>query len=70
MSFTQGATGLEWINGVIVESLQGNPVYLEWIWTLGSFRFVALPVKFLLTFKLRPPPLEVPWDRWDSFPDE
>ena len=70
MSFTQGATGLEWINGVIVESLQGNPVYLEWTWIMGSFRIVARPVEFLSTFKLRPPPLEVPWDRWDSFPDE
>ena len=70
MSFTQGATGLEWINGVIVESLQGNPVYLEWTGALGSFGMVVRPLEFLSTFKLRPPPLEVRQDRWDSFPDE
>ena len=75
MSFSQGATGLSHLTsclklilGVTVESVQGNQVYLEWIWTLGSFRFVALPVKFLLTFKLRPPPLEVRQERQDSFP--
>ena len=42
--FSQGATGLshmpscfESILRVTVESVQGNPVYLELIWTLGSF---------------------------------
>ena len=71
MSFSQGATGLsqlrsclEWIKGVTVESVQGNPVYLEWTWTMGSFRIVARPVEFLSTFKLRPPPLEVQRERW------
>ena len=74
MSFSQGATGLsqlpsclEWIKGVTVESVQGNPVYLEWTWTMGSFRIVARPVEFLSTFKLRPPPLEVQRDRWIPF---
>ena len=77
VAFSQGPRGLssmpsccEEILRETVESVQGNQVYLEWIWTLGSFRFVALPVKFLLTFKLRPPPLEVRQECRDSFSDE
>ena len=77
MSFSQGATGLsqlpsclEWIIGVTVESVQGNAVYLEWTWTLGSFRIVARPMEFLSSFMLRLAPLEVRQERRDSFPDE
>ena len=66
MAFSRGATGLshllscfESILRVTVESVQGNQVYLEWIGILGSFGMVAQPLEFLLSFKLRPPPLEV-----------
>ena len=77
MAFSQGATGLshlpschESILGEAVESVQGNQVYLDWIGTSGSFGMVALPLEFLSTFKLRPPPLEVRRESRDSFPDE
>ena len=69
MAFSWGATGvshllscLESILGVTVESVQGNKVYLEWIGTSGSFGIVAGPQKFLSSFKLRLPPLEVRWN--------
>ena len=52
------------------ESVQWNEVYLEWTGASGSFGMVARPLEFLSTFKLRAPPLEVRWDRWDSFPNE
>ena len=45
-------------------------MYLEWIWTMGSFGMVAHPLDFLSSVKLRPPALEVPQERWHSFPDE
>ena len=48
MAFSPGATGLshmptcfELILRVIVESVQGNQLYLEWIGTSGSFGMVA-----------------------------
>ena len=76
MSFSQGATGLsqlpsclEWIKGVTVESVQGNPVYLEWTWTMGSFRIVARPQKFTSSIKWILPALEVQQERQDSLPD-
>ena len=50
--------------------MQGSQVYLEWIGTSGSFGMVARLLEFLWSVKLRPPPLEVPWERRDSFPDE
>ena len=75
MSFSQGAAGLsqlpsclEWIIGVTVESVQGNAVYLEWIWTLGSFRIVARPMEFLSSFMLRLAPLEVRQERREMEP--
>ena len=36
----------------------------------GSFRMMARPLAFLLTFNWRPPPLEVQWECQDSFPNE
>ena len=66
VAFSRGATGLshmpschELILRVAVESVQGNPVFLEWIGTSGSFGIVARPLEFLSTFKWRPLPLEV-----------
>ena len=53
-----------------VESVKVNKVSLEWIGTSGSFGMVARLLEFLWSVKLRPPPLEVPWERRDSFPDE
>ena len=55
---------------MIVESVQGNQVYLDWTETSGSFGMVARPLEFLSTNKLRAPPLEVRQVRWDSFPEE
>ena len=60
----------ELILRVAVESVQGNPVFLEWIGTSGSFGIVARPLEFLSRFKLRPPPLEVRRESRDSFPEE
>ena len=57
------------IIGLTVKSVQGNQVYLEWIWTSGSFGTVALPLEFLSTFTLRAPPLEVRRECRDSFPN-
>ena len=77
MAFSRGATGLshltscfELILGVTIESVQGRQVYLECIGTMESFEMVARPLEFLSSVKLRPPPLEVRWEYWDSFPDE
>ena len=58
------------ILGVTVQSVQGNQVYLEWIGTSGSFGMVARPLEFLLTFKLRLPPLEVQRERRETFLDK
>ena len=44
---------------MIVESVQGNQVYLDWTETSGSFGMVARPLEFLSTNKFREPPLEV-----------
>ena len=44
---------------VTVESVLGSQVYVECIETLRSFEMVARPLEFLLSGKLRPPPLEV-----------
>ena len=51
MAFSQGATGLshmpscfESILGVIIEAVQGNQMYLEWIGTSVSFGMVAQPL--------------------------
>ena len=60
----------ESILGVTVETVLGNQVYLEWIGTLGSFVMVARPLAFLLTFEVRPPPLEVQPECRDCFPDK
>ena len=77
MAFSQGATGMlyvspcyESIPTVTVESVHGNQVYLEWTGTSASFGMVAQPLKFLSTFKLRPHPLKVRQECWDSFPGE
>ena len=77
MAFSRGATGLshvpsccESMHRVTVESVKGNQVYLEWTGTSGSFGMVALPLEFLSTFKLRPPPLEERPECRNSFPDE
>ena len=77
MAFSQRATALsqlllcfESILGVTVESVEGKPVYLEWIGTLVSFEMMVRHLEFLSTFKLRPPPFEVRWECRDSFPDE
>ena len=48
----------------------GNQVSLEWSGTSGPFEIVARPLEFRLSFKLRPPPLEMQRERRDSFPDE
>ena len=60
----------ESLHGVTVESVTGNQVYLECTGTSGSFGMVARILEFFSSVKLRPPPLEVRWERWDSFPDE
>ena len=60
----------ELILGVTVESVQRSQLYLECIRTSGSFERVAVPLEFLSSVKLRPPPLEVQWERWDSFSNE
>ena len=77
VSFSQGATGLshwpwcfESILRVTVESVQWNQFYQGWTGTWGSFEMVKRPLEFLLTFKWRPLPLELPQKRRDSFPDE
>ena len=66
MAFSRGVTGLihlpsyfDLILGVTIESVRGGQVYLDLIGTSGSFRMVARPLEFLLSVKLRPPPLEV-----------
>ena len=76
MAFFQGATELsqlascfELILGVTVKAVQGNQLYLESIGKLESFEMVARLLDFLSNFKLRPPPLEVRRESWDSFPD-
>ena len=55
---------------VIVVSVQGGQVYLEWIGTLGSFGMVIRHQEFLSSVKLKTPPFEVRRERQDSFPDE
>ena len=77
MAFFKGAIGLshmplcfQSILGVTVESVQGSQVYLECIGTSGSFVMVARPLEFILSVKLRPPPLEVRRESQDTFPDE
>ena len=77
MALAQGATGLshlplhfESLLGVTIKSVQGSQVYLECIGTSGSFGMVARPLEFLSSVKLRLPPLEVRWERQDSFPVE
>ena len=37
---------------------------------IGFFRMVVRPLEFLSSAKLRPPPLQVRWERRDSFNDE
>ena len=75
VAFSLGATGLsqvpycfESMHGVTVDSVQRNQVDLEWIGIMGSFGMVARSLEFLLTFKLRPPPLEMRWNAPISFP--
>ena len=53
LAFSRGATGLSHVPSccestlaVTVESVQGNQVYLEWIWTSGSFEMVAVSLEF------------------------
>ena len=77
MAFSRGATGpshlslcFESILGVTVEVVHVSQVYLECIGTLESFEMVAQPLEFLSILKLRLPPLEVRWERQDSFPVE
>ena len=53
-----------------VESVQGNLVYIEWIWISGHFGMVARPLELLSIFKWRPPPLEVHQERRDAFPEK
>ena len=53
-----------------IESVQWNQVCLEWIGTSDCFGIVARHLEFLLNLKLRPPPLEVRRECWDSFPHE
>ena len=60
----------ESILGVTVESVPGNQVLLEWTGITGSFGMVARPLEFLLTFKLRLPPLEVQRERRETFLDK
>ena len=74
MAFSPGGTGLlllplyfESVLRVTGESVQGSQVYLEWIGTSGSYGMGAQPLEFLSSVKLRPPPLEVRWERQDSF---
>ena len=74
MAFSRGTTGLshlplcfESILGVTVESVQGSHMYLECIGTSGSFEMVARPLEFLLSVKLRLPPLDIRWEPSDSF---
>ena len=60
----------ESILGVTVEAVQENQMYLVWIGTSPSFGMVARPMEFLLSFKMREPPLDMRRERWDSFLDE
>ena len=39
-------------------------------WDIGSVGIVAGSLEFFLIFRLRPPPLEVPQERRDSFLDQ
>ena len=43
---------------------------MQCIGTSGAFEMVEGPLEFLSTVKLRPPTLELRWDRRDSFPNE
>ena len=77
MAFSRGATGLshlplcfESILRVTIESVQESQVYWKCIGTSGSFEMGTGPPEFLSSVKLRPPALEVPQERWHSFPDE
>ena len=77
MSFSRVVTGLsqlpscfESILGVTIGSMQVSQVYLQCIGASGSSEMVAGHLEFLSSVKLRPPPLEVPRECWDSFPDE
>ena len=45
-------------------------MYLECIGTSGSSEKVDIPLEFLSSVKLRPPPLEVRLEGFDFFPDE
>ena len=58
----------ESILGVTVESVQGKEAYLVWTGILRSFAMLALPLEFLLSFKLRRPPLEVRHEHQDPLP--
>ena len=58
----------ELILRVIVESVQGNQVYLEWIGTSGSFGMVERLLEFLSTFKWRLLTLEVQGNAGIPFP--
>ena len=77
MAFSRSATGLshlplcfESILRVTIESVQESQVYWKCIGTSGSFEMGTGPPEFLSSVKLRPPALEVPQERWHSFPDE
>ena len=77
VAFSRGAPGLSYLQwcfesilGVTIESVQGNQVYLECIGKSGSFGMVARPVEFLLSVQLKPPPLQLQRECWDSFPEE
>ena len=76
MAFCPCATGLshppscfESILGVTVDSV-ARELYLQCFGISGSFEMLARPLKFLLSFKWRPPPLEVRLEHRDSFPDK
>ena len=58
----------ESILGVTVESVHGKEAYLVWTGILGSSAMLARPLEFLLSFKFRPPPLEVRHERQDTLP--
>ena len=60
----------ESILGVTVEAVQGNQVPLDWTDTFGLFCNCGRPLKFVATFLLRAPDLELRRECREPFPDE
>ena len=58
----------EWILGLKVEAVQGKQVSLEWPETSGESGHGGSTLEFLSRFLWRAPPLEMRWERRNSFP--